>query len=248
MSALRRVRTAGGRRVVDMIDWCRADVLTPAAMAARRRAARSTRRSPQRGLTVHHGVATITPDVAMGEVARRLAVPRGTLLLKLWQVDSTADGESRSSRASTTWPTPSRSPSTGAAPATGARRSDERRSGRRRRRRLAGHVRAGDRRRRHPRAPPATCRTRSPTRSPAGPSRIRASGSAPSPRRWPRCAARSAAGRCARSRSARSWTGWWRPAADGEPAGPALIWMDRRAGAECDAAAEPHRPAPACAR
>jgi GntR family transcriptional regulator len=45
----------------------------------------------QRGLTVHHGVATITPDVAMGEVAKRLAVPRGTLLLTVWQVDSTAD-------------------------------------------------------------------------------------------------------------------------------------------------------------
>ena len=35
---------------------------------------------------------------------------------------------------------------------------------------------------------------------------------APSPRPWPRCAARSATGRCARSRSARSSTGWWRPA------------------------------------
>ena len=31
--------------------------------------------------------------------------------------------------------------------------------------------------------------------------------------------------------------------ADGEPAGPALIWMDRRAGAECDAAAERLDPA-----
>ena len=43
-------------------------------------------------LRVHHGVATITPDVAIGEVAERLAVPRGTLLLTLFQVDSTADG------------------------------------------------------------------------------------------------------------------------------------------------------------
>ncbi len=28
----------------------------------------------------------------MGEVARRLGVPRGTLLMTMWQVDSTADG------------------------------------------------------------------------------------------------------------------------------------------------------------
>ncbi len=41
---------------------------------------------------MHHGVATITPDVAMGDVALRLGVPRGTLLLTLCQVDSTADG------------------------------------------------------------------------------------------------------------------------------------------------------------
>ena len=39
---------------------------------------------------VHHGVATVmTPDVAMGEVAR-LGVP-GALLLTLFQIDSTAD-------------------------------------------------------------------------------------------------------------------------------------------------------------
>ena len=90
-SALRRVRTASGRRVVDATDWCRADVLSArdlahldggsiyAALAAR-------------GLPVHHGVATITPDIADGDVAHRLHVPRGALLLTLFQVDSTADG------------------------------------------------------------------------------------------------------------------------------------------------------------
>jgi DNA-binding GntR family transcriptional regulator len=92
VSALRRVRTAGGRRVVDMIDWCRADVLSPEAMAAVAGASIYPALA-QRGLTVHHGVAAITPDIAMGEVARRLAVPRGTLLLQLWQVDSTAAGD-----------------------------------------------------------------------------------------------------------------------------------------------------------
>ncbi len=90
-STLRRVRTAGGRRVVETVDWCRDDVL-------------STRELSQvgggsiyalladRGLAVHDGVATIYPDIADGAVARRLAVPRGALLLTLFQVDSTADG------------------------------------------------------------------------------------------------------------------------------------------------------------
>ena len=121
------------------------------------------------------------------------------------------------------------------------------RAGRRSRRRLAGDVRAGDRRRRHPRRHELRAAHALLPAARAGPSRTRASGSAPSPRRWPRCAARSAAGRCGRSRSARSSTGWCRPAADGEPAGPALIWMDRRAGAECDAAAEPASIPRACA-
>jgi GntR family transcriptional regulator len=90
-SALRRVRTAGGRRVVDQTDWCRADVLSPAAMSA---AARGSVYAAlhERGVPVHHGVATITPDIAMGEIARRLGVPRGTLLMTIWQVDSTAEG------------------------------------------------------------------------------------------------------------------------------------------------------------
>ena len=94
VSALRRVRTAGGRRVVDMIDWCRADVLAPDAMAARRAAARST---PALAAARPDGPprrrARSRPTSPMGEVARRLAVPRGTLLLTLCQVDSTADGD-----------------------------------------------------------------------------------------------------------------------------------------------------------
>jgi len=43
-------------------------------------------------LAVHHGVANLSPGNAVGEVARRLDVPRGTLLLTIDQVDSTADG------------------------------------------------------------------------------------------------------------------------------------------------------------
>jgi DNA-binding GntR family transcriptional regulator len=46
----------------------------------------------ERGLPVHHGVATMTPDVALGDVAKRLRVEEGALLLTLFQLDSTADG------------------------------------------------------------------------------------------------------------------------------------------------------------
>jgi GntR family transcriptional regulator len=91
VSTLRRVRTADGRRVVDVTDWCRTDHIAPddlraigdgsiyAALAAR-------------GLTVDHGVATLTPWNADGELAHRLDVPSGTLLLTIDQVDRAADG------------------------------------------------------------------------------------------------------------------------------------------------------------
>ena len=91
MSSLRRVRTADGRRVVDVADWCRVEHLAPedlpdipegsiyAALA-------------DRGLAVDHGVAQLTPRNADGDLARRLGVPRGTLLLTFDQVDRSADG------------------------------------------------------------------------------------------------------------------------------------------------------------
>jgi GntR family transcriptional regulator len=91
VSCLRRVRTADGRRVVDVTDWCRTDHLAPeelpdlpggsiyAALA-------------ERGLAVAHGVAQLTPQNADGEIAGRLGVPQGALLLTIDQVDRTADG------------------------------------------------------------------------------------------------------------------------------------------------------------
>jgi GntR family transcriptional regulator len=91
VSTLRRVRTADGRRVVDVTDWCRIDHIAPeelpaipegsiyAALAAR-------------DLAVDHGVADLTPRNADGDLARRLDVPRGTLLLTIDQIDRTADG------------------------------------------------------------------------------------------------------------------------------------------------------------
>ena len=91
VSALHRVRTADGRPVVDTTDWCHPDVLSPEQMSELGEGSVYDALA-QLGLNVHHGVATITPDVATGEVALRLGVPRGALLLTLFQIDSTADG------------------------------------------------------------------------------------------------------------------------------------------------------------
>lgn len=91
VSALHRVRTADGRRVVDATDWCRPEVLNPEQMSELVEGSVYDALTGL-GLQVHHGVSTITPDTASGEVAERLDVPRGALLLTLFQVDSTADG------------------------------------------------------------------------------------------------------------------------------------------------------------
>lgn len=91
VTSFRRVRTADGRRVVLATDWCRPEHLTPdelyeigdgsvyAALEAR-------------GLVIHHGVATLSPVNADADTARRLDVARGSLLLTVDQVDTTADG------------------------------------------------------------------------------------------------------------------------------------------------------------
>ena len=89
--ALRRVRTADGRPVVDSIDWCRPDVLPLQAMASLDGGSIYAALA-ERGLPVHHGVASIEPATARGGVARRLGVRAGALLLTLFQLDSTADG------------------------------------------------------------------------------------------------------------------------------------------------------------
>jgi GntR family transcriptional regulator len=91
VSSLRRVRTADGRRVVDVSDWCRADHIPPAELAELGEGSIYAALA-ERGLAVDHGVAELTPSNAYGEVARRLDVPAGTLLITIDQVDSTADG------------------------------------------------------------------------------------------------------------------------------------------------------------
>jgi GntR family transcriptional regulator len=91
VSVLRRVRTADGRRVVDVTDWCRVDHIAPEEL--HEIAAGSIYAAlAERGLAVDHGVANLTPANADEELAGRLQVPRGTLLLTIDQVDRTADG------------------------------------------------------------------------------------------------------------------------------------------------------------
>jgi GntR family transcriptional regulator len=91
VSALSRVRTADGRRVVDVTDWCRVDHIAPDELPAI--AAGSIYEAlAERGLAVDHGVANLEPRNADGELAHRLGVPRGTLLPTIDQVDRTADG------------------------------------------------------------------------------------------------------------------------------------------------------------
>jgi GntR family transcriptional regulator len=89
VSRLRRVRTADGRRVVDVTDWCRVDDLAPEDLPS---VGSIYAALAERGLTVDHGVAHLTPRNADGEVAARLDVPSGTLLLTIDQVDRTSEG------------------------------------------------------------------------------------------------------------------------------------------------------------
>jgi DNA-binding GntR family transcriptional regulator len=89
VSVLRRVRTADGRRVVDVTDWCRTDHIPPEDLPS---VGSIYAALAERGLTVDYGVARLTPRNASGGVAERLDVPSGTLLLTIDQIDRSADG------------------------------------------------------------------------------------------------------------------------------------------------------------
>jgi DNA-binding GntR family transcriptional regulator len=93
VSMLRRVRAAGGHPVVVSIDWCRPELLTPAELADVARGSLYAALA-DRGTVVHHGVATIIPEMAGLEIAASLSVARGALLLSIWQVDYTDTGRS----------------------------------------------------------------------------------------------------------------------------------------------------------
>ncbi|MCW3067372.1 MAG: transcriptional regulator [Solirubrobacterales bacterium] len=91
VSWLGRVRTANGRRVVEATDWCRIEHLAPEELPEISKGSIYDALAA-RGMAVDHGVARLTPGNADGEIARRLGVPTGTLLLTIDQVDRTADG------------------------------------------------------------------------------------------------------------------------------------------------------------
>lgn len=92
LSVLWRVRTAGARSVVESTDWCQPEVLSPRELSALKGGSVYDALAAQ-GLAIHHGVASISPTIAAGETAKHLNVPPGSLLLTLFQVDSTALGE-----------------------------------------------------------------------------------------------------------------------------------------------------------
>ena len=92
LSVLRRVRTASGRRVVESTDWCQRELLDPAELEALGPGSLYDALEAQ-GVTIHHGIASISPRIANGDTAKRLRVPHGSLLLTLFQVDSTILGE-----------------------------------------------------------------------------------------------------------------------------------------------------------
>lgn len=92
LSVLQRVRTAGERRVVLSTDWCREELLDPSDLTALGDGSVYAALAAQ-GVTIHHGVASISPTIATRATARRLGVPAGSLLVTLFQVDSTILGE-----------------------------------------------------------------------------------------------------------------------------------------------------------
>src|SRR5437588_715146 len=63
VSALRRVRTADGRPVVDTTDWSRSEVLDPATLSELAGGSIYSALA-ERGLSIHHGVASMSPTVA----------------------------------------------------------------------------------------------------------------------------------------------------------------------------------------
>jgi GntR family transcriptional regulator len=91
VTLLRRVRTADGRRVVDSADWLRAEDISAAELQEVADVSLYATMA-ERGLPIHHGIAQVNPDTADAEIAQRLGVPRGALLLTLFQIDETADG------------------------------------------------------------------------------------------------------------------------------------------------------------
>jgi GntR family transcriptional regulator len=89
-----RVRTADGRPVVFSRDLLPGRVLGERLELAEQMLQRSLYAvlREELGVVIHHGVANFRPISADVTVARKLQVPRGALLLAIWQVDYTEKG------------------------------------------------------------------------------------------------------------------------------------------------------------
>jgi GntR family transcriptional regulator len=91
---IERVRTAEGKPVVLSRDLFPSSLLAGHEPAVREMLERSIYDVLERdlGIVIHHGVARFRPVRADHAVAAHLGVPRGELLLYLWQVDYAQDG------------------------------------------------------------------------------------------------------------------------------------------------------------
>jgi GntR family transcriptional regulator len=91
---IERVRTAEGKPVVLSRDLFPSRLLDGRAPVVQALLERSIYDVLERelGIVIHHGVARFRPVRADHTVAGRLGVPRGELLLYLWQVDYAQDG------------------------------------------------------------------------------------------------------------------------------------------------------------
>ena len=87
-----RLFRINGKPVVESVDWCREETLDPSELSALGRGSLYDALAAH-GSVVHHGVASITPTRAGRETAKRLKVPVRSLLLTLFQVDSTSADE-----------------------------------------------------------------------------------------------------------------------------------------------------------
>lgn len=88
-----RVRTADGKPVVLSRDILPAGLVADRPELAEQMLKRSMYEVLERdlGIVIHHGVASFRPVRADVTVARKLGIPRGELLLAIWQVDYAED-------------------------------------------------------------------------------------------------------------------------------------------------------------
>jgi GntR family transcriptional regulator len=90
---IERVRTANGRRVVLSRDFLPGDLVEDRPELLEQMLERSIYEVLERsaGIVVDRGVASFRPVLADRTIAAKLGVPRGELLLYIWQVDFTDD-------------------------------------------------------------------------------------------------------------------------------------------------------------